>query len=344
MKFIQVGVGGFGRVWVRNLRDNEQAEVVAMVDVNDVALAAACEEGGYSRDICYASLEQALDAVEADAVVCVTPPEYHKPPVVAAMQAGLHAISEKPMADCLANCKDMLRTSHETGKTYVVSQNYRYAPATWTLAESVRKGMIGEIGQVKVDFYLGNDFHGGFRHEMDFPLIVDMSIHHFDLMRFITGLDAVAVSGVCWNPPWSNYKGDCSSSVVFEMNNGARVVYNASWCAKGQFQGWDGAWQIEGEKGTLTYSKGGDIRFYDVPELYKVESETVIEKQSPPLGGQAFVLDDFLKSVATGSRPKTDVCDNIRSVAMVFSAVEALRTGKKVPVLDAEIQSMITGR
>ena len=50
---------------------------------------------------------------------------------------------------------------------------------------------------------------------MPFPVIIDMSIHHFDLIRFVTGLEAVKVSGAAWNPPWSNYKGDCSTSVVF---------------------------------------------------------------------------------------------------------------------------------
>ena len=104
-------------------------------------------------------------------------------------------------------------------------------------------------------------------YSMDFPLLVDMSIHHFDLIRFVTGLDPERVQGVAWNPPWSNYAGDCSSTVVFEMSNGARVVYSGSWCAKGQFCNWDGNWQIECDKGTLVYSRD-NITHHSVPTLY----------------------------------------------------------------------------
>ncbi len=340
MKFIQVGVGGFGGQWVNVLKNNEAAEVVGMVDISDDALTKACEKGGYEKDICFASLADAMEATSAEAVVVATPPEFHLPPVCEALKAGLDVISEKPMADSIENSKMMLRTAKETGNRYVVSQNYRYRAPTWTLGQLVKDGKLGEVGQVKVDFFLGCDFGGGFRHDMDFPLIVDMSIHHFDLMRFITGLNPVTVQGMAWNPKWSNYKGDCSSIVLFEMDNGARIVYNASWCCKGQFNGWNGDWQVEGEKGTLLY-KGDDVTFYDVPDLYKVEEKGEVELQEPPLASQDYVLDEFIRTAGTDESCATDVYDNIQSVAMVFAAVEAVKTGKPVDVLDSEIKDLL---
>jgi len=340
MRFIQVGVGGFGRGWVQRLADNPSVEVVALADVNPEALAHARKIGNYGKEICFSTLDEALKNVEADALVCVTPPEYHKQCVVPAMKAGLDAITEKPMADNLANCMSILRTSRNTGRTCIVSQNYRYNPKTWTLARLVESGRIGDIGQVKIDFYMGVDFGGGFRHEMDYPLLVDMSIHHFDLIRFITGLNAVSVRGEAWNPAWSNYKGDCSSSLVFEMENGARVVYNASWCAKGGFNGWDADWLIEGSKGAISY-EDGEITLNDVPELYKVEKTETIQEKGPEDSGQDFVLNDFISSIEAGRRPRTDVLDNIHSIAMVFAAVKAVKTGRRVPVITKNVQQLI---
>jgi predicted dehydrogenase len=342
MRFLQIGVGGFGRNWVRWLTENRQTELVGMVDVSPKALTDACQTHGYDKAICYRSLEKALREVDAEAAVVATPPEHHRKPVERALKAGLDVISEKPMADSLADCKAMLRTAKKTGQTYVVSQNYRYNRPTWSMAEKIRKGDLGEIGQVKVDFQMGVDFGGGFRHEMAYPLLVDMSIHHFDLIRFITGLDAVSVSGVAWNPPWSNYDGDCSSNVVFEMENGARVVYTASWCAKGQFNDWNGNWHIEGGKGTLEYNRG-EMRFFDVPKLYKVKSDRKVRQKNPPKPGQLYVLSEFLKTRRSGDRPETDVYDNIRSVAMVFAAVKAVKTGRTVQILDKAIKDLIKG-
>jgi len=340
MRFIQVGVGGFGRGWVQRLTDNPSVEVVALADVSQEALADARKIGDYGEDICFSTLNEALKKADADALVCVTPPEYHKQCVVPAMKAGLDTITEKPMADSLANCMSILKTSRDTGRTCVVSQNYRYNPNTWTLARMVESGRIGDIGQVKIDYYMGVDFGGGFRHEMDYPLLVDMSIHHFDLIRSVTGLNAVSVRGEAWNPTWSNYKGDGSSSLVFEMENGARVVYNASWCAKGGFNGWDGDWLIEGSKGAISY-EDGEITLRDVPELYRVEKTETIQAEGPEHNGQDFVLNDFISSVKEGRRPRTDVLDNIHSIAMVFAAVKAVKTGRRVPVITKSVQQLI---
>ena len=333
MRFVQVGVSGFGRVWGRQLKASDRAEVVALVDVKEEALRAACEAHGYSPAICFPSLRAALKAVQADAAVVATPPAFHRAHAVAAMRAGLHVISEKPMADRMAACRAMVRAARETGRICAVSQNYRYAEAMWTLADVLRSGRLGAVGQAEIAFLKGVDFGGGFRHEMPYPLIVDMAIHHFDLIRFVTGLDALNVSGISWNPPWSNYKGDCSSAAVFEMSNGARVLYNASWCAKGDFCDWNGNWHIECEKGTVTYRQG-EIRIHRVPGLYKVEEEVPVELTSPPLTGQAYVLDEFMRCVETGTPPATGVEDNLRSIAMVFAAVKAMKSGRRVRVLE----------
>lgn len=262
------------------------------------------------------------------------------------MKSGLNVITEKPMADSLANCISILRTSHDTKRTCVVSQNYRYKPETWTLAHLVGSGQIGDIAQMKIDFYLGHDLGDKFHQKMEHPLLVDMSIHHFDLIRFVTGLNVVSVRGESWNPPWSSCRGDLSSSLVFEMENGAHIVYNASWCAKGQFCAWEGNWLIEGSRGSILYEKG-QITIYkgqfssERPRLYRVtKTETACIKK-PEKTGQEYVLTNFIHSLKHGVRPQTDVFDNIHSMAMVFAAVKAVKTGKRTPVLDERLQQVI---
>ncbi len=340
MRFIHIGVGGFGTLWVKVLKANRNVEVVALVDVSETSLQEACNIGGYDPGICFHSLQEALKSVEADAVVSSTPPEFHKNDAITAMRAGMDVLSEKPMADTMDACMSILRAVLETGRAYAVSQNYRYSSAMWTLANVIRSGRLGAVGQVKIDFFKGVDFGGGFRHLMPYPVIVDMSIHHFDLIRFVTGLEALEVSGASWNPKWSNYKGDCSSTVLFEMNNGARVLYNASWCAKGDFCDWNANWQIECEKGTVTY-QNGEIKIHWAPELYTVK-ETAVEPIIPLApAGQDRILDDFISCVQEGTMPPTGVLDNINSIAMVFATVKAMGTGQKIRLLNEEITAIL---
>jgi len=293
-------------------------------------MAKACEDFGWNPDIASTDLASAIEASGAELAVVVTPPKFHRQPVIQCLEAGLHVISEKPMAESIEDCKAMLEAAEKTGMSYTVSQNYRYQPPFFTIGRLIREGLIGEVGQVKFDFYMGVNFgEDDFRHKMDYPLLIDMSIHHFDLIRFVTDQDAVSVKGSSWNPSWSNYAGDCSSTALFTMDKGARVLYNASWCAKGQFTDWSGTWQIEGEKGTLIYDHG-KVTHIPVEGLYKGGEPVEIEPDKMEIEGQKFVLADVLDSISEGKDSKTDCKDNIKSVGMVFSAVEATRTGKEV--------------
>jgi predicted dehydrogenase len=330
-RIIQIGVGGFGNTWLRTIAADQDVEMVALVDLNEAALKVACEEHGWDPAMGHGDLTKALAAVDADLAVVVTPPQYHRQPVIQCLEAGLDVISEKPMAEDPADCRAMMAAAERQGRRYVVSQNYRYTPDMKTLARLIAEGRIGKIGQVKIDFYLGHNFGGGFRHEMDYPVLVDMSIHHFDLIRFVTGLNATSVRGESWNPAWSNYRGDCSSTLTFTMENEARVLYNASWCAMGQYCNWNGNWQIEGERGTLLYEQR-KITLIPVETGYQTGQAVAIPLDEMERTNQAWVLHHVCRCRETGETPQTLCSDNIHSIGMVFAAVEAVKTEERVAI------------
>lgn len=342
MKVIQVGVGGHGGAWLDVAKKNPEVELVGMVDISQENVKNQCRNFGFSEDLYFPTLKEALKKVKADAAVVVTPPRFHCEPVVEALNAGLHVISEKPMAEDMGECKKMVKAAAKAKRMYVVAQNYRYGAHAWTVGNILKSGRLGQVGQVKVDFYMGCDW-GGFRQSMEYPLIVDMSIHHFDLIRFFTGANPVNVMATGWNPLWSHYDHECSSSAVFKMDNGAHVVYNGSWCAQGGFSDWSGSWQIECEKGTLVYQHG-NITIHHTPRRYHVSSREECFPQPPPKEGQAYLMDEFIKSWKDGSRPATICYDNIFSIGMVLATVEAMKTGKRVPVLDAETRKLVNGK
>jgi predicted dehydrogenase len=341
MRLIHIGLGVFGRRWSEVLASSSDVEVVALVDVSEKALVAICEEYGYDPDICFPTLDDALRRVDAEVLLCVTPPEFHREHVIAGLRAGLHVLCEKPMAGSLDDCAAMLQATRETGRTIAVSQHYRYQPDMQTLARLVRRGAIGQVGQVKLDFYKGWHFGAdNFRRTMPYPLIVDMSIHHFDLLRFVTGLEPVTVRGEAWNPSWSENAGATSTSLRYTMNNGARVVYNASWCAQGDFCNWNGDWLIEGDKGSIVY-RNGEITLNHGAGGYKISRSETITPEKMPVTGMSWVLSHFVQSVQNGTRPETFVTDNLRSIAMVFAAVEAVQVEQHLPVLSPEWEALL---
>jgi predicted dehydrogenase len=184
-----------------------------------------------------------------------------------------------------------------------------------------------------VRFFKGPHF-GGFREDMPYPLIIDMAIHHFDLMRFFLEANPVRVTGHSWNPAWSWYKGDASAAVLAAFDNGTQVNYTGSWCSQGQETSWNADWRFECAEGVLLVEQDtvtvqrmtgiadrGGLRMVQNAPPVTVPLVTM-ERQA-----QVYLLHEFYEAVTQGRMPGTPCQDNIHTVEMVFDVVQAFQHG-----------------
>ncbi len=205
----------------------------------------------------------------------------------------------------------------------MIAQNYRYRSPIQTLKRTLASKLMGDVGSVAIRFYRGPHF-GGFREEMAYPLIIDMSIHHFDLLRFLLDSDPVSFYGKSWNPAWSWFDGDASAAVTMTFANDAVAVYDGSWCSLGSEMSWNANWRFECSKGMVT--------MVDDVVCTQAAGEEQLEVQpiEMELEGQEYLLDEFYKAVTTGSSVGTTCQDNIRSLGVVFDVVESFESGQVV--------------
>jgi predicted dehydrogenase len=333
---VVVGCGGMGRGWIKNVQDNPRCELAGVVDIRAEAAQAAAKDHGLPPERAFTDVSAAIDACAPDFVCDITIPEAHCPTTIAALGKGLPVIGEKPLADSMSAAARMREAATRSGKLYMVSQSRRYDANHVAFANAIRGGVIGQVTTVNCDFYIGAHF-GGFRDEMASPLILDMAIHHFDQCRYFTGLDAVAVYAREFNPTGSWYKGDVSASVIFELENNVIFSYRGSWCAEGCHTSWNGDWRVIGSQGTLLQEKDQQPRGQRLKPGGKTGFHRELEDVVIPLAtlngsGIAGSLNEFLDALESGRTPQCEVRDNIRSLAMVFAAIESSRTGKRVPV------------
>jgi predicted dehydrogenase len=336
MKVIQVGMGGMGRTWIETVRASSEVEFVGFVEVNDAIADAQAAQFGLDRAAVYPTLDAALNAVRADGVINVTPPQFHKAVSFTALDAGIPVLSEKPLAGTRADAQAIVERADATGVLHMVTQNYRYTIPAQTLKTVFDSGEMGAIGGVTIEFFKGPHF-GGFREEMAYPLIIDMAIHHFDMLRFFLDSDPVSVYGQSWNPSWSWYRGDASASLSFAFGNGARVMYNGSWCATGRETTWNANWRFDCAEGVVTL----------IDDVVMVQKRTGVEQRpgfkhvanapaevvapvERPYQTQAYLLHEFYLAVTTGIKPATTCQDNLKSLNMVFDAIESFETGNAI--------------
>lgn len=333
---VVVGCGGMGRVWIKNVLDNPRVELVGVVDLRLDTATAAAREFGVAESSAFADVGEAIAALRPDLICDITVPESHATVTTAALDAGVPVIGEKPLAHSMEAALEMLATAERSGRLLMTSQSRRYDDNHRALRTALASGAIGQITTVCCDFFLGSHF-GGFRDEMMSPLVLEMAIHHFDMCRFLTGLDPVSVYAHEFNPRGSWYRGDASASVIFELVGGVVFTYRGSWCAEGCPTSWNGDWRIVGDRGTLLYDRdqfprGQRVTAGGPTGLFR-ELEDVPVAHDPGRGdGIAGALNEFLDALERGMTPQGEVHDNIRSLAMVFAALESSRVGARVPV------------
>ena len=329
---IVVGAGGISSAWFPPLIE-ENVEIAAVVDLRlDAARQAVAEHG--LRCEASTDLAAALAEHRPDFVLDLTVPEAHCSVTTTALRAGSHVLGEKPMAATMDEAREMVRVSEETGKLYMVNQSRRWDAKHDAVRRTLADGKIGDVTTINCDFFLGAHF-GGFRDEMEHVLILDMAIHHFDLARFMTGADPVAVYAHEFNPKGSWYRGAAAATCVFEMTNGVVFTYRGSWCSEGFPTSWNGNWRFIGERGTLLYEQDQDPRGQVVAGDEGFTRPLADLQITPsPLTAVTFhgALREMLAFLRTGEKPQTECHDNLKSLAMVFAAIESARRGERVRV------------
>jgi predicted dehydrogenase len=327
MKVIQVGIGGMGNAWLNTVLASPEVSYAGFVEINPTIAAQQAERHNLDSALIFRTLGDALDAVKTDGaplgIIDVTPPAFHREISLMALEAGIPVLSEKPLANTIASAWDIVRKAEETGVLHMVAQNYRYSVPAQTLKKALNSGEMGQVGAVTVDFFKGPHF-GGFREEMPYPLIIDMSIHHFDMLRFFLESDPVSLYGRSWNPSWSWYQGDASASVSIAFQNGVVAAYNGSWCSNGYETPWNGHWRFECERGSVL------LRDDEVYIQRRDEPLTRVDPTPMPRTAQAYLLHEFYEAVTQRKTPATTAQDNVKSLGIVFDVVKSFQTGDVV--------------
>ncbi|MBK36725.1 MAG: oxidoreductase [Gemmatimonadetes bacterium] len=335
LRGLLVGCGGMSRRWTEVSRSLSDLDLLAFVDLDEsAAQARAADYGG--TPLVSTDLTEALRQTQPDVVFDCTIPDAHTAVTLEALSSGCHVLGEKPLATSMADARKAVDAAEATGLTYAVIQNRRYDPNIRRLRRTLNNGSIGPLTTVNSDFYIGAHFDG-FRNHMPHVLLLDMAIHTFDAARFITGADPVSVFCKEWNPSGSWYDRDASAVAVFEMTGGIVYTYRGSWCSEGLNTTWECDWRMIGQDGSITWDGADRFEGEAITARGEFRSEGAPIEVSPEdtadrIGGHEGLIQDFVECVLTGRTPETVCSDNIKSLAMVFGAIESAEKCRPIDI------------
>lgn len=331
-RILIVGCGVISIEWLDVLAGRDDCEIAALVDINEESAREKKQTYKLESDI-YTDFDTALAAVKPDIVIDLANAPAHCDIAMKSMAAGCHVFSEKPMCMSREEGAMLLETAAKTGLAFNVMQNRRFLPAIRAMRHSVQSGRLGKIWMVCSEIYVNADLKGG-RNTLKFPMLQDQAIHSFDSARFILGADAKTVYCHSYNPEGSHYNGDGSGACIFEMDNGAVLVYNAVMDTNTMKTAWHSQWRIIGTKGTAVWNG-----FDEQAEAEFIGPDGTTERVKLPtpddwdgISWFAGAINEMLCALKEGRESESVCTYNYGSVAMTFSAIESAVTGQRVDV------------
>jgi myo-inositol 2-dehydrogenase/D-chiro-inositol 1-dehydrogenase len=334
MKMINIalaGLGRIGKIHLKNLARNfSEIRVVAAMDVFDESKAIADE---FNVPVFVKTFDELLKVPDLDAVVICSPTDTHADYVVQAARAGKQIFCEKPLDLSLERVQEVLEIVEEAGVNLMLGFNRRFDPEFKKIKALVENGAVGDPQIIKITSrdpgpppvsYI--KVSGG--------MFLDMSIHDFDMARYISGkkVKEVYARATVKVDPEIGKAGDVDTAVItltFEDDSMA-VIDN---CRKAAY-GYDQRLEVFGSKGM---AQAGN----NFPNNHKLYTEAGVSGELP----LHFFLErydasynqeirEFIDALVSGSAMPVDGSDGLISIAMGLAAKKSIEENRPVKMTE----------
>ena len=282
LRFAVLGFGNIGQRHAQHIAAQSGAALSAICDTDRSKRQMA--SGNYPQIPVFESLEDLLISGNKADVLCVcTPNGLHAAHAIAALEAGLHVVVEKPMALSVAECDAMIAAAKKANRQLFAVKQNRYNPPVQAVKTLIENGQLGKVFLVQVNgFWNRNDAYysqSSWRgtKELDGGCLFTQFSHFVDILYYLNG-PVTAAQGIISNYLHRhNTAFEDTGSFTLRAANGATVSFAFT---TGAFRkNMEGSITVFGEKGTVKIGgqylntieyqqlEGGEITLMDSGKL-----------------------------------------------------------------------------
>jgi predicted dehydrogenase len=366
-KFGVVGTGYRARGWhLPLLRDYfPEVEVVALCDITPENLQAGLKVYGKPA-AAYSDYHKMLaEHPELDAMVVATPNFLHAPVAIAALEAGKHVLTEKPIATHVADATKMIETAKEHQRILAVGFEMRYYPLFHRMSDLLGQGAIGDLELVFASLFRGDwnprswkytDPQTGASTNWRFLTytagcsLMEDGIHELDVIHWLVNSPPKLIQAQGGNNVFRDRETIDNAGLLIEFANNVRCNFGFSLFTPGAKDG--RVLRLFGSKGEMTYRQESDGQSVVVTPYrgaaeriqvpyFQPDEESVWNDLSKRRNMEAQSADeeistyrlhrDFLKSLESGATPFADGAGGRDAIHIALAAEHSLRTGQIVP-------------
>ena len=346
-----VGLGNMGTGHMMNILSGQvpNVELVAVCDIRPDRLAFAEEKAPeIPRFLQY---DELIASGLPEAILIATPHYFHPPMAIAAFEAGLHVLTEKPAGVRVSDVIEMNEAADRSGKVFGIMFNQRTGELFQKARAMVQNGTLGKPQRLTwiitswyrtEAYYQSGDWRGSYGGEGG-GVLLNQAPHNLDLLQWIFGMPG-SLYATCTSGKYHNVEVEDEAILTMEYENGATAQFITT---TGEFPGTNRL-EIAGDRGKIVL-EGGLLRHYDngfsVTEHSQTANTASCGKKpicteytaSAPERAHAGVLTDFAEAILSGTPLVADGREGIRMLSLANAAYLSTWEGRKVALpLSAE--------
>jgi predicted dehydrogenase len=332
IKLAFTGTGYISKIHAQAALSLPDVEVVAIVNHKAESMADYATQFGIERQ--YESIDALIADGNVDAISINTPNYLHASQSIAALQAGIHVMVEKPMAMTANEAQKMVDASQQSGAKLMVAHCWRFDEEVRWLKNRLEAGALGQIVRTK-----GHGVHthwgpSGWFAEAQYAgggALPDMGIHAIDTARYLLN-DPQPVSVYAdISTQYGDYDVDDTGVIIIKWDNGATSYIESGW------------WQphTDGpEASTQLYGKTGFAQLFptflslpnkDEQTIDRVESGfPAVRDPHCPQSMYDTQLSYFIECIQQDKNPIPGGSEGWINMKIVDAAYESSRTGKVI--------------
>jgi myo-inositol 2-dehydrogenase/D-chiro-inositol 1-dehydrogenase len=331
VRFGLLGAGRIGKVHAKAVAGNPAAKLVAVADA--VEKAAKDLASAYGAQVC--TIDEIEKADGIDAVIICTPTDTHADLTERFARAGKAIFCEKPIDLDLGRVKTCLAIVKQEKETLMVGFNRRFDPHFAAVRKAIDDGAVGNVEMVQIVSrdpgpppaeYITRS--GG--------IFKDMTIHDFDMARFLLGEEAATVTAqasVLVDKKIGKLGDYDSASVMISTASGRHCTISNSRRAT---YGYDQRIEVHGSKGMVAAENQRAVSIevangsgYTRPPLLDFFMTRYTE-------AYANEIATFVEAVEKGRKPAPTGEDGLIALAMAEAALRSVKEGRTVKMSEFE--------
>lgn len=319
IKLGMIGCGGMGGAHMRRFHTlRHRVSLAAAVDV--VKERAEGIARHFPDAIAATDYREILGSV--DAVLLALPHHLHFSVGQACLDAGVHVLLEKPMANYEVACKELIEAAEKSGKVLMIAYCMRFHPLVQRLKALLDAQVYGDVFQVSIWTEqltrYPPDHWASSKERLGGGQLFSHGCHYIDLLLYFLGRPVRGTHmGTNFGTPWMEREG--TSNVTMEFENGRLGYHFGTWGARGTRLRYaihahctEGLLEADLSGGKLVHIMRGD-------ETVLLEAERGKHTENE--------MAHFLDCIETGQQPLTDGKSSLQGLRVIWRLYEAEQAG-----------------